>query len=341
MGVFEETAPALDSYWRAIILFGRNVASYKFALGQSLLDLGSRDKNFISMEDLADPFAKHIVRHLELAPKQATSSSSRFLDACRKFAEEAIPHEQLRAETVRLGFNNVIDAFHIVNQGEIPTRFFLDRRQDKTPRIELTDDFFRLKESMQYANLPGEVESRWRLVETAWELRLPSRMLLDYNPTTEMLLARGNLLRRNDITACRDALNGYQKGRCFYCFGDISIGRGSPDLADVDHFVPRVLISGLSGVNLDGVWNLVLACRNCNRGIKGKSARLPKVQLLERLHARNEYFIRSHHPLRETLIAQTGGDEDGRAEFLKAVFAEAMNRLIMTWAPTARGPAVF
>jgi hypothetical protein len=27
--------------------------------------------------------------------------------------------------------------------------------------------------------------------ETAWELRLPSRVLLDYNPTTEMLLAHG------------------------------------------------------------------------------------------------------------------------------------------------------
>ena len=44
MGVFEETAPLLDSYWRAIILSGWNVASYKFALGQSLLDLGSRDR---------------------------------------------------------------------------------------------------------------------------------------------------------------------------------------------------------------------------------------------------------------------------------------------------------
>lgn len=237
MGVFEETVPSLDSYWRAFILFGRNVASYKFALGESLLDLGGRDKNFISMEDLAEPFAKHIVPHLELAPKQATSASS-FLDSCRKFAEEAIPHDQLLAETARLGFKNVIDAFHIVNQGEIPMRFFVDRRQNSKPGIELTDDFSPLKESMQYANLPGEVESRWRLVETGWELRLPSRMLLDYNPAMEMLLARGILLRRNDITACRDALNGYQKGRCFYCFGDISIWRRSPGLADVDHFVP-------------------------------------------------------------------------------------------------------
>jgi hypothetical protein len=64
MSVFEETSPSLDSYWRAIILFGRNVASYKFALGQSLLDLGILDKSFISMEDQAEPLAKQIVTHL-------------------------------------------------------------------------------------------------------------------------------------------------------------------------------------------------------------------------------------------------------------------------------------
>ena len=39
-GVFQEIAPSLDSYWRAIVLFGRNVASYKFAFGQNLNLLG-------------------------------------------------------------------------------------------------------------------------------------------------------------------------------------------------------------------------------------------------------------------------------------------------------------
>ena len=41
MRVFEETAPSLDRYWRGIMLFGRNIASSNFSLGQSLLDLGS------------------------------------------------------------------------------------------------------------------------------------------------------------------------------------------------------------------------------------------------------------------------------------------------------------
>jgi len=32
MADFLERQRTLDSYWRAVILFGRNVASYKFAL---------------------------------------------------------------------------------------------------------------------------------------------------------------------------------------------------------------------------------------------------------------------------------------------------------------------
>ena len=39
MTMFTETTPTLESFWWSIILFGRNVASYKFALGKSLLDL--------------------------------------------------------------------------------------------------------------------------------------------------------------------------------------------------------------------------------------------------------------------------------------------------------------
>jgi hypothetical protein len=113
--------------------------------------------------------------------------------------------------------------------------------------------------------------------------------------------------RRASLTGCRDALNGYQKGKCFYCFGDIKI-----TTADVDHFLPHTLKQLNLRLHLDGVWNLVLACRDCNRGIDGKSSRVPEKRLLERLDVRNEFLIGSHHPLRETLLAQKRGA--GRAD---------------------------
>lgn len=50
---FIEQTPTLDSYWRSIILFGRNTASYKFAMAKSLLDLASKESNFVTLEELA------------------------------------------------------------------------------------------------------------------------------------------------------------------------------------------------------------------------------------------------------------------------------------------------
>ena len=57
-----------------------------------------------------------------------TSRSSKFLTACTQFNAGEISRHDLIAITVRQGFNNVIDAFHNVNQGEIEKRFFVDER---------------------------------------------------------------------------------------------------------------------------------------------------------------------------------------------------------------------
>ena len=58
---------------------------------------------------------------------------------------------------------------------------------------------------------------------------------------------------------------------------------------------------------------------DCNRGEGGKFARIPATEYLRRLNRRNEYLIGSHHPLRETLIAQTGETPQARWEYLKKV----------------------
>jgi hypothetical protein len=68
-----------------VVLFGRNVASYKFALAKSLLELATDQSTFMRLDDLAVPFSRHVAEHLAGADKQATSSSIRFLEACRQF----------------------------------------------------------------------------------------------------------------------------------------------------------------------------------------------------------------------------------------------------------------
>ncbi|MEW4368648.1 HNH endonuclease [Paenibacillus kandeliae] len=337
MSLFAEEYPSLESYWRSVILFGRNVATYKFALAKSLLDLSPQANTFISLEELAVPFAGHIAEHLKINDKQITSPSSKFIDACRQWNNQAISQDELIQTAVRYGFNNVLDAFHIVNQDEIAVRFFKSEKREKTKGIIITDDLFKLKETTQAASFNQEIESRWRLVETAWSINLaPSLMQIQYDEIKgEFFIdsSSSDKLRRTNITSARGSLNGYQKGKCFYCFDDIHIDPNHDMLADVDHFFPHTLQSG-THINLDGVWNLVLACKKCNRGENGKFAKIPEVRFLERLHKRNSFFINSHHPLRETLINQTGKTEQERIAFLKSMDSVAINLLIHRWQPT-------
>ncbi len=335
---FLEVIPTPDSSWRAIVLFGRNVASYKFALAQALLAVAEGGASFVALDDLAVPYARALAAHLANADKQATSASSRFLDACRAFNRGELAEDRLREATVRLGFANVIDAFHVVNQGDVPTRFFADERAARRPGLALTDDLLRLAATSAATSLPLEAEARWRLVETAWSLALSPRLLaVRHDPEAGTLFIRREHDIRVAVTSARDALNGYQKGRCFYCGRAIAIAPDDDALADVDHFFPLAQLydagDRITDHPLNGVWNLVLACRECNRGVGGKFARVPEGRYLERLHRRNEFLIASHHPLRETLSGQTGATAAARASFLRERDRAAIGRLLHRWHP--------
>jgi hypothetical protein len=110
--------------------------------------------------------------------------------------------------------------------------FFVDERRE-AKGIRLTDEMRKLAELKEHDHLAAEVEGRWRVVETGWELGLNAG-LIEYDRTTGKL-SIGAGERRLALRSCRDTLNGYQKGRCFYCYGPISIQPG-PLAAEVDHW---------------------------------------------------------------------------------------------------------
>jgi 5-methylcytosine-specific restriction endonuclease McrA len=210
----------------------------------------------------------------------------------------------------------------------VSTRFFVDERRE-SGGIRLTEQLRRMVASSSALDLGEESEARWRLVETAWELGV-SRSTIEHEREGELLTVKRRG-RRVTVTSVRAALNGYQKGKCFYCFSSISTTEGA-DLADVDHFFPWALRAYLPG-NIDGVWNLVLACQRCNRGAAGKSDLVPPLTFLERLHRRNEFLITSHHPLRETMMLQTGAGSTERTSFLQSVYDAARLARIKHWDP--------
>lgn len=285
------------------------------------------------MDDLALPYARAVCEHLRLEDRQSTSSRSRFLDACRAHNRGESTEAELAEATARLGFENVIDAFHVSRSGQ-PTehRFFTDQRKTRQG-IVLTDEILQLANGQQAGVLPREVEARWNLVETAWGLGLGSRIVafeMEADPDAVHLYAPLRL-RRTPVTGVRPALSGYQDGRCAYCgseFTDIGDRRVA-----VDHVLPFVLMTrGWTDGDLHQVWNFVLACHACN---SDKRDRPPTREWMPLLERRNEYFIASHHPLRETLIRQLGATPQQRHETLSRRYTEA-TRMLRPWLPPVR-----
>ena len=242
-----------ESNWRSVILFGRNAASYKFALAQALIDLAKQNKDSVTLDQLADPYTRHLCEHLAHSPKQSTSRSSKFIDACSGFNNGEVTHDALISTAVQLGFNNVLDAFHVVNQGDVPVKFFEKDFSRGSRRLILTDEVFKLANSDEAGNIIQETESRWNLVETAWEQGISSSLLrISYDDLGQALVAESGT-RRKDVTSARGSLNGYQKGHCFYCYVPIDAADGTartegglilpesakPGLCDVDHFFPH------------------------------------------------------------------------------------------------------
>jgi len=145
MNEFLQRGSTVDAYWRSVILFGDNSASYKFALGKALLELANTERTFISLSELALPYALNLADHLKHTDRQGTSPGSQFLEVIRAFNKQEIPEDSLRTATVKLGFNNVLDAFHVVNQAPIEYTFFEKdfRRSDKG--IVVTDNLLGMR----------------------------------------------------------------------------------------------------------------------------------------------------------------------------------------------------
>ncbi len=333
MTKFQVNDPSLESQWRAIILFGKNTATYKFAFAKSLLDIVGQEKTRVSLSDLSLPFSKHIVEHLKSNDKQSSSKSSKFLDACRANIQGTVSNEELWTITEKLGFVNVVDAFQNVNREVIPNPFYEKDYQGKQKEIVITDSLLKLKESYHFQNFHEEVEGRWRLVETAWNLQInPNLLEVKYDEDKSLFFIENDVMRRTEVASVRSALNGYQKGKCFYSFQDISIISGSSELCQVDHFLPHVnkKYHTQEGANINGVWNLVLADATTNLT---KNAKIPEIRFLERLYNRNEFYIESKHPLAETIINQTGRTKEQRRKFLQKHYQIALDNSIQTWKP--------
>lgn len=96
--------------------------------------------------------------------------------------------------------------------------------------------------------------------------------------TRNLLNNLDTITLRNDLSYYRRILfNEFEERKCFYCGKDLKEGK-----IHVDHFIPWSFIKD------DNIWNLVLACPECNMK---KSDKLATDFYMENLIARNGIFI--------------------------------------------------
>ncbi|MCD2435789.1 hypothetical protein LQE88_07285 [Acidaminococcus sp. NSJ-142] len=166
--VLQQQFPRVQACWAAIVLYGQHSATYKFALARCLLELAQRGQKRVSLEELAVPYAWYLCIHTARAPRQFTSRSSTVFRSCEEFNAGKINQEALLQVVVQYGFNNVLDAFHIVNGEAVPVRFFEKRFVGSSKGIVLTEALFQLVRQGNVQQLLLEVEQRWGEVEAAW-----------------------------------------------------------------------------------------------------------------------------------------------------------------------------
>ena len=105
-----------SDYWKALILYGLNQATYKIALGKTLLSLAERRENTVSWESLSDEFLRQYMKRLEAEspmPQQATPGRLTVMERIvQKLTVERISYDEAVVEVGQQAFEDVIRRFH-------------------------------------------------------------------------------------------------------------------------------------------------------------------------------------------------------------------------------------
>ena len=298
-------------YWRALILYGQQVATYKIALGQCLAGFVAMNKSQVTMPELAESFFD-VYRQRLLDGKPQLQNPAR-VTVMEKVVMQYNAAQLTRTEAIekvaREAFNDVIPRFHTLNTEAVDIKFY----EPTDDGLILHDALHEVFTGSETEKLKEELASRWDLLEAAFAMRRTASELV--NDIRLFYLSQG--YERTNITHTRPVLNGYQQGRCFYC-GELML-EGD---VHVDHLIPRQVLYH------DEVWNLVLAHSFCNQK---KMDALPAMHFLSQLHIRNEHFIASNHPIRAKIIAQLGATTQQRWRKLKVCYEDARLVLGVPW----------
>ena len=293
---------------RQIILFGKNSATYKFALMKTLLEFSPCSE--IQYSEIGQPFLEHLVNHHKICPYQYNRASTQLAKAIDQYLVGQLSWDDLFLVAEKSIYNNVFDAAHNIGGGKIrePSVLFENLKQEK--KIVLTDSLNSLQETTENRiSLIEETEARWRIVEEAWRAGVSPNLFFDRQEKSFYRKAKN---RRINLRSAVPTLMPYQKNECFYCSRPLSQTAKETDekFAQVEHVLPWSRLQEEftePDFLVDGIWNLVLSCKDCNHGPGGKHSRIPDERIFARLYQRNILFSKEHGHLVKTGVLNSLG----------------------------------
>jgi hypothetical protein len=283
-------------YWKGIVLYGLNQATYKIALGKTIIELTSLGKESIEWTQLSKAYLNNYIARLKKNPFPQQNNPARKTKMERivdSLERGSIDYSTAISLVETEAFNDVIPRFQTIGTDKeiVGDRFY---HFDFGKKLYLHDSTFKIVEDSK-TELIEELDARWSLLEGAFSMVHGDWHLS--NSVREIYLENG--YSRTNITGNIPFLQGYQGNICFYCGEPIE----NNDI-HVDHVLPRQFIQH------DEIWNLVLSHSICNMH---KNDSLIGKHYFEKLIARNENIMGSNHPWKKKISDALGSSNTKRA----------------------------
>ncbi|KER05903.1 HNH endonuclease protein [Marine Group I thaumarchaeote SCGC AAA799-E16] len=309
--------PTPKDFWRAIILYGSNMSTYKMGLGHLLINYANKNLEKIPLRDLSEDFMSLYSDKVKSNKPQSRRKIINGVEKgltyveqeARKIQQEGKNKEKAVDSVLKNSLENmVLKKFHTLFKRQIPDPFY----QLTDTHIILQKNLLELFSDKQNQVMDTEVMSRWDLLEFGFE-NLSGEESIEIDDNLEYVVKKS---QRSQISRLRPVLNGYQDGICFYC------GEELFDPIHVDHVIPH------DAINHDQIWNLVLTHEQCNLW---KSDHLPQKHFVQKLINRNEFVLQSDLPLKEELRKVLGTIPEQREKMVWNQYKVAKDKGLTLW----------
>ena len=232
-----------QDYWKALILYGLNQATYKIALGKALLNLCEQGHTNVPWDVLSREFLQQYIHRLtagEAMPQQSIPARrTRMEQIVNAVESDKLSVDGAISEVGETAFGDVIHRFPNLGRDESFQGMFY--RFDFGKSLTLTDELHKIVETSRN-ELEDELDARWGLLEGAFCIRQGNYELV--NDLRSIYLEGG--YDRKNLTTNIPFLQGYQGNICFYCGEEIT----TADI-HVDHVLHDLAVGVIAPVAVE------------------------------------------------------------------------------------------